>query len=102
MPAGIGNVSQLIAAAFALAKQRMSGHYQQWVDASWVIGGALPNSMLSSSVQKEGEIDLVLRCMEAEAVQRAGQPDPHFTFHYQVLLSEGWLGGCYEILRTLK
>jgi hypothetical protein len=95
------NVSQLIAAAFALAKQRMSPQYQQWIDASYAIGGLLPNSMLVSSVQKEGEIDLVLRCMEAEAAQKIGEPDPLFAFHYQSLLSATWVGGCYVTIRRV-
>jgi hypothetical protein len=97
-----GNVSQLITAAFNLAKGRLPQQYQQWVDASYAIGGLLPNSMLVSSVQKEGEIDLVLRCMEAEAMQTPGEASPLFTFHYQSLLSASWVGGCYEILRTLR
>jgi hypothetical protein len=65
---------------------------------------AVPNSLLSVSVQREGEVDLVLRCLEDEMVHRIGSDQTENLWAGQNLnsLSVYWIGGVYEILRLLK
>src|SRR6266545_4559907 len=71
-------------------------------NVSYRIGGQLPASLLVSSVQRAGELDLLLRCMEDELSVVIDSPKPDLSFHYQALLSELWVGHVYEIFRLLK
>lgn len=63
----------------------------------------MPHSLLMVSVQRDGELDLVLRCMEDEQALLAlnATNDNQFGFHYQKMLSELWVGSVYETLRLL-
>jgi hypothetical protein len=67
------------------------------------VGGRLPNSLLFANFQRDGEVDLLLRCMEDEHAQAtaAGKEPGMFNFHYQRILSDYWIGGIYEGFRTL-
>jgi hypothetical protein len=93
-------VSDLIIASFRQALERYSNLHSVWIRISFRIGGLLPKSALSHSVQRYGELDLVLRCMEDELAPRIGREEVNF--QYQQLLSEMWIGGGYEILRLLN
>ncbi len=96
-------VSQLITAAFAQASRKYPDLHQLWTTVSFRIGGVLPNSLLLVGVQRDGWLDLVLRCMEDDAA--AAVPNqavaPNMTFLFQKMLSEMWVGGVYETLRLL-
>ena len=95
-------VGQIIQSAFGLASSKYPDIHRSWVTISYRIGGKLPNSGLVSSVQRAGELDVLLRCMEDElGVGDSGQ-EGDFSFHYQAMLSESWVGQMYEILRLLK
>lgn len=93
-------VRELIQAGFQLASSKYPDLHSAWVTASYRIGGQLPGSLLVSSVQRAGELDILLRCMEDEI--SAVNQNADLSFHYQVLLSELWVGHVYEILRLLK
>jgi hypothetical protein len=96
-------VTQLITAAFMLARSRYPELHKTWISISLRVGGLLPNSMLSVSVQRAGELDMVLRCMEDDfspAREGAGEVDL-FSFHYQKMLSDIWVGKAYEIFSLL-
>ncbi len=59
------------------------------------------------NIQRQGDLDLVLRCMEDEfeankAAEIADTTGSNMTFHYQLTLSETWIVGCYEILRAFR
>jgi hypothetical protein len=59
------------------------------------------------SLQRQGDLDLLLRCMEDEfeankAAETADDLGMDFTFHYQMMLSETWVVGCYEIFRAFR
>jgi hypothetical protein len=56
------------------------------------------------SIQRDGEVDLVLRCMEDEVAPMAAtqQDDPLFITNYLDLLSTYWIGGMYETFRLLR
>jgi hypothetical protein len=58
--------------------------------------------MLFSSVQRAGELDVLLRCMEDELGADTSSQEGDFSFHYQAVLSESWVGQVYEIVRLLK
>ena len=96
-------VMQLITAAFRLAVFRHPELHQTWVNISLRVGGLLLKSRLVASVQRAGELDMVLRCMEDDfspSQEGAGEVDL-FSFHYQLMLSQLWVGEVYEIFRLL-
>jgi hypothetical protein len=99
-------VGDLIQAAFRQASIRNPDLHAAWVTASYRLGGLLPTSTLVSSVQRAGELDQLVRCMEDEfSFNQDGQKpsqEPDFSFHYQVMLSELWITEMYEIFRLLK
>lgn len=99
-------VGGLIQTAFRQASIRNPDLHAAWVTASYRLGGLLPASTLVSSVQRAGELDQLIRCMEDEFSfnqdnQKPSQ-EPDFSFHYQVMLSELWITEMYEIFRLLK
>lgn len=98
-------VTQLVVAAFTHARAHQQGLAERWVKVSYRIGGYLPNSLMTASVQREGEIDAVLRCMEVDCANRMkAQSDDGdlFSFHYQAMFSVSWISNCYEFLRAVK
>jgi hypothetical protein len=98
------NVGALIATAFHRARQTYPDLNQKWVRLSHFVGSGLPHSLLSVSIQREGEMDLVLRCMEDETAERhkSKSDDALFVGNYLHVFSANWIGGMYEILRVLK
>jgi hypothetical protein len=93
---------ELILAGFTQASSKYPDVHGAWVTTSYRIGGQLPNSSLVSSVQRAGELDVLVRCMEDEFCVHTDTQEPDFSFHYQVILSESWVGHMYEITRLLK
>jgi hypothetical protein len=91
--------SSLITTAFGAARANQNAVYSKWVQISWKIGGRLPNSRLFTSVQRDGELDILLRCMEDEHKPPAEEQD--FSSHYLNMLSELWVGGVYETYRLM-
>ena len=94
-------VSQLIVAAFGQATRKYPEIHSSWTQASWRIGGLLPNSLLAICVQRDGWFDVVLRCMEDETAAGAHK-DEQGEGHFQYLLSAIWVGSVYETLRLLE
>jgi hypothetical protein len=97
------SVSEKVAAAFDEAARMQPDLRTSWLRVSVCLGGALPASTLMSSVQRDGELDLVLRCMEDErTIELArgpqGLPEPP----PQQMLSEMWVGSVYESLRIVE
>lgn len=76
---------------------------QRWIGTSWRIGSQLPQSLLSISIQRLGEVDLVCRALETELMtqpQQAGDLD--LRPNYLAVLSEWWIGSAYAICYALK
>ncbi len=94
-------VSPYIAAALGLVQSRHRDVWQRWVTVSHKIGGHLPESLLVVSVQHMGKLDMLLRCMEDE--RRCFRDDgvDLNLCDFQVILSQAWVGGVYEIVRLL-
>jgi hypothetical protein len=97
-------VGQGLVRVFALAKARQGSLAETWLRISHRVGSRLPASLLSVSIQGDGEIDLVLRCLEDEQAQRiaVGREAGLFDMGYLRKLSIYWVGSMYETFRLLK
>ncbi|MFP3479732.1 MULTISPECIES: hypothetical protein [Burkholderia] len=91
--------------AFVLANQRFSELRARWIEVSFAIGGLLPESLLTVSVQRSGDLDVLVRALEDE------RASPHWDARADlsgdaisrlVMLSELWVGSAYEIVRLLE
>jgi hypothetical protein len=97
-------ISKLVETAFRQSAFRNSKTHRAWIDASEYLGNQLPDSLLSVSIQRSGELDMLLRCMEEENVQKRSRPpvaEIDFSFHYQMIITELWVGQVYEFIRLL-
>jgi hypothetical protein len=81
-----------------------SGPFDNVGRVSLKVGGLLPHSLLMTSVQRAGELDMVLRTLEDDFFPSQVRADEigQFSSHYQLMLSELWVGDVDEILRLLK
>lgn len=86
------SVSKLVAGAFGLARQKHQELRSIWIRVSFKIGERFPDSSLSMSVQRDGDLDLVLWCMEDDGTTSAAAADGDLSLHYQKMLSELWVG----------
>ena len=93
-------VSNLITNAFAHAFIQYPEEHEKWTRISHRIGAALPNSLISHSVQKAGNVDLLIKSMEDEfSPDQPETPDltELMSFNYQCLMSDVWIGQIYAI-----
>ena len=100
-------VSPLINTTFNIARAKYHALYIDWTNLSGVLSGRFNLPVAMMNIQRQGELDLVLRCMEDEheanmASAIADTVGSDMTFHYQLSLSETWVVGCYEILRAFR
>ena len=91
-----------IANAFNDAKARHTELQETWIRISHRVGSRLKNSLLSTSIQREGDVDILLRSMEDEASQNSSTKFDGGLFGYQRMMSEYWIGGVYETFRLLR
>lgn len=94
-----------IAEAFGEANARHPQLAQTWVTVSFRIGRLLPHSLLLASVQREGQLDLVLRCLEDECASQVAEGKEFenvLLFHHLNMLTSYWVGAMYETFRLLK
>ncbi len=99
------SVSTHITSAFSIARTKYRDLHTTWIDLSGALAGRFSLPAAEINLQRQGEVDLLIRCMEDEF-------DPNrvrdltsvieFSSHYQMMLSEAWIIACYEILRALK
>jgi len=94
----------LIRAAFEQAQTRYPALFQDWQKIALRIGALLPTSQFAFAVQRDTQIDLVLRSMEDD--RAAGLVGDHFSFamefQYQKYLSDLWVCSVYEMLRLMR
>jgi hypothetical protein len=97
-------VSKLLQEAFREANAKYPHIAAKWVRASFRVGGRLPNSLLSVSLQREGQFDVLLRCLEDELAPqiRGGAEADIYGGHYMNMLAAYWIGGMYETCRLLN
>lgn len=53
-------------------------------------------------IQQQGDLDILLRCLEDEFNTNNDASGMNLSFHYQMMFSETWIVGCYEILRAFQ
>ncbi|MBN8915273.1 MAG: hypothetical protein J0I31_06720 [Rhizobiales bacterium] len=94
-------VSNFVASAFSQARARQDELVRRWISISHKVGSLLPQSLLTMSVQRVGELDVLLRAIEDEF--RSAGPDKFgFNAHYQIMMGDLWVGSLYEICRLLS
>jgi hypothetical protein len=93
-------IIDLISGAFRLACQRHQTLHEKWVRISFRLGLRLPRSVLSGSLQRDGNVDLLLRCMEDELL--ADPEDAMLRYHHLAKISEMWILCVYESFRLLR
>lgn len=97
----------MINLAFSVARAKYRAEHTAWTNLSAVMSGRFNLHVATMNIQRQGDLDLMLRCMEDEfeankAAELADTTGSDMTFHYQLTLSEIWVVGCYEILRAFK
>lgn len=104
MPQQFPPISPYLKTAFLLAKAKHPIENTAWTNLSGILAGrfSLPIAMIN--LQRQADLDLLLRCMEDEfeANKAADAAGADFTLHYQLMLSETWVVACYEILRAFR
>jgi hypothetical protein len=98
-------VSALIPQAFNVAKAKCPDEYRAWTDLSPRLAARSLVPLAVVDIQRLGDLDLLLRCMEDEHVAKAAGEvlaGDMFGHHYQKMFSEMWIGGWYEILRAIR
>ncbi len=95
-------VSRLLNSLFNTARAKYSAEHSAWVQLAYRLSGRFNLVMAVSSIQREGDLDLVLRCLEDELDTNDEKSATAFSFHYQMMFSEAWIIGCYEILRAFN
>src|ERR1700755_2430302 len=97
-------ISPYVKTMFLLAKAKHPIESTAWTNLSGVLAGrfSLPIAMIN--LQRQADLDLLLRCMENEfeANKAADATGPDLTLPYQLMLSETWVVACYEILRAFR
>jgi hypothetical protein len=100
--ASVPSIGQLLVAVFGQSRSQQPKLNERWIRMSFRIGSQLPQSLLSVSIQRLGEVDLVCRVLEKELLEqspRDGEMD--FRPNYLAVLSEWWIGSAYAICYTL-
>jgi hypothetical protein len=101
--APLPSIGQLLVAAFGLSRSQEPKLNERWIRMSFRMGSQLPQSLLSVSIQRLGEVDLVCRALEKELL---GQPprdgEMDFRPNYLAILSEWWIGSAYAICYALR
>ncbi|WFU62699.1 hypothetical protein [Bradyrhizobium brasilense] len=95
------SITPLIEAAFLSAWQKYPVEHQAWTDLSWRLAGRVSVVPMSTSLQRAGNLDLVLRAMEDEFASSTSEPTM-YAFHFQKMFSEAWLMSVYETIRALR
>jgi hypothetical protein len=101
----LSSASAHITSAFFIARARYRDLHAAWVDLSARLAGRFSLPVAMMSLQQRGDADLLIRCMEdefdpetAKSASNVGLTE--FSYHYQKMLSEAWIIGCYEIFRA--
>jgi hypothetical protein len=104
-PRSIPSVSTHITSAFFIARTKYPDLHSGWIDLSGRLSGRFSLPVAEINLQQQGDIDLLIRCMEDEFVPERARVSSNilgFSSHYQMMLSEAWIIGCYEILRAFR
>jgi hypothetical protein len=95
-------VSPLLNSLFNVARAKYRAENEAWVQLSYRLSGRFNLVTAISSIQREGDLDILLRCLEDEFNTNKDASGMDFSFHYQMMFSETWIVGLYEILRAFR
>jgi hypothetical protein len=95
-------VSPLLNELFNVARAKYRAENEAWVQLSFRLSGRFNLVTAAPTIQREGDLDLLLRCLEDEFSTNNDTSGVDFSFHYNVMFSETWIVGWYEILRAFK
>lgn len=95
-------VSSLLNSLFNIARAKYRVENKAWVDLSYRLSGRFNLVAAMPSIQREGDLDILLRCLEDEFSTNKDASGMEFSVHYQMMFSEAWIVGCYEILRAFR
>jgi hypothetical protein len=95
-------VSPLLIGLFNVARAKYPAENAAWVQLSFRLSGRFNLGTAAPSIQREGDLDLMLRCLEDEFNTNNEASGVDFSSHYQMMFSEAWIVGCYEILRAFR
>jgi hypothetical protein len=70
--------------------------------AAFGLSGRFDLVTAAPTIQREGHLDLLLRCLEDELSTNNDSSGVDFSFHYMVMFSEKWIVGWYEVLRAFR
>lgn len=96
--------TDLLLAAYAIARAKDDKHHEQWISVSFKLG-AIAGAVHTISVQRIGRLDMLLRLLEDERLERlkdGPSNEPDWALDLQFALSESWLLSAYEVTRTGK
>jgi hypothetical protein len=95
-------VSPWLNGLFNVARAKYRAEYEAWVELSGRLSGRFNLVTAAPSIQREGDLDLLLRRLEDEFNRNNDTSGVDFSSHYQMMFSEAWIVGCYEILRAFQ
>ena len=78
--------------------------HKRWISVSFKLG-AIAGAVHTLSVQRIGRLDMLLRLLEDERLERTKDDpanEPDWSLDLQFALSENWLLSAYEVARTAK
>ena len=94
------SVSFLLNSLFTVARVKYGAKMEAWVLLSYRLSSRFNLLAAVQSIQREGDLDILLRCLEDEFDPNKVADGMDFSTHYQMMFSETWVVGCYEILRA--
>ncbi|TCU68254.1 hypothetical protein EDE08_109349 [Bradyrhizobium sp. R2.2-H] len=98
MATNMPRVGSLIVEIFRASREMQPSLAQKWVTASHRAGSRIPESLISESIQRVGELDAVCCAIEDELhllPPKDGEMD--FRFHYLAFLADLWVGAAYAV-----
>jgi hypothetical protein len=98
-------IANLLNTAQNVAHARQPALWTAWVNLSFRLGCAIPGFALSITIQKDGDVDLILRCLEddmAALIQKSQGSPPATDIGFYRTLIRYWIGSMYETFRILK
>jgi hypothetical protein len=86
-------VSPLLNELFNVARAKYRAENEAWVQLSFRLSGRFNLVTAAPTIQREGDLDLLLRCLEDEFSTNNDTSGVDFSFHYNVMFSETWIVG---------
>lgn len=95
-------VSPLLNECFNIARVRYRSENRAWGDLSHRLSGRFKLVTAVMNIQRAGDLDILLRCLEDEFNTNKDASAVDFSLHYQLMFSEAWIISCHEILRAFQ